>query len=196
MASPSHRRLGSQSQQRSLVNNDALEPGPVYDKTYGAQETTLPPPTTSHEYKRTRWSTGPSMKLVRIKSSGESGRGGIHPWHFFRICFRSSCKASAAVNILWPIVPVALAIRCKSCQPGGGRSFAESGPHDALGNLSLFCVLCPSLISNLCRFRYFAGTTCSHFHSFLHRHGSLCQPDRIRRPRVRSQSSSCGRCAH
>jgi hypothetical protein len=53
------------------------------------------------------------MKLFRIKSSGESGRGGIHPWHFLRICFRSSCKASAAINVLWPIVPVALAVRCK-----------------------------------------------------------------------------------
>ncbi|KAL7810353.1 Ca2+ transporter [Trichoderma gracile] len=51
------------------------------------------------------------MKLFRIKSSGESGRGGIHPWHFLRICFRSSCKASAAINVLWPIVPVALAVR-------------------------------------------------------------------------------------
>lgn len=51
------------------------------------------------------------MQLFRIKSSGESGRGGIHPWHFLRICFRSSCKASAAINVLWPIVPVALAVR-------------------------------------------------------------------------------------
>ncbi|KAL7785966.1 Ca2+ transporter [Trichoderma ceciliae] len=111
MASPSHRRFGSQGQQRGLVTNDALEPGPVYDKSYGAEET-LPPPTTSHEYKRTKWrSQGPKMKFFRIKTGGESGRGGIHPWHFFRICFRSSCKASAAVNVLWPLVPVALAVR-------------------------------------------------------------------------------------
>jgi Ca2+:H+ antiporter len=115
MTSPSHRRLGSQGQQRGLVINDALEPGPVYDKSYGAEETLPPPNTTKHEHKRTKWrSEGPKMELFRIKTGGESGRGGIHPWHFLRICFRSSCKASAAVNVLWPLVPVALAVRCKS----------------------------------------------------------------------------------
>ncbi|KAH0532361.1 hypothetical protein TsFJ059_001063 [Trichoderma semiorbis] len=130
--SPSHRRLGSQGQQRSLIQNDTLEPGPVYSKAYGGEDT-LPPPNTSpeahghghghghhlhvhgHKYKRTRWrsekGSGSGMKLFRIKTGGESGRGGIHPWHFLRICFRSSCKASAAVNVLWPIVPVALAVR-------------------------------------------------------------------------------------
>ncbi|KAH8127271.1 hypothetical protein ACSS6W_001207 [Trichoderma asperelloides] len=114
MASPSHRRFGSHGQRQGLVHNDALEPGPVYNKTYGAEETLPPPNTTSNELKRTQWrrsGEGPNMKLFRIKTGGESGRGGIHPWHFFRICFRSSCKASAAVNILWPIVPVALAVR-------------------------------------------------------------------------------------
>lgn len=45
-----------------------------------------------------------------IKPEGESGRKGIHPWHFLRICFRSSCKASMAVNVLWPFVPAAIAI--------------------------------------------------------------------------------------
>ncbi|MCJ1267028.1 hypothetical protein MMC22_006913 [Lobaria immixta] len=45
-----------------------------------------------------------------IKPDGESGRRGIHPWHFLRICFRSSCKASMAVNVLWPFVPAAIAI--------------------------------------------------------------------------------------
>lgn len=116
MASPSHRRFGSQGQRQSLVHNDGLEPGPVYNKTYGAEETLPPPNTTSNEYKRTKWrrsgeGQGQDMKLFKIKSSGESGRNFFHPWHFFRICFRSSCKASAAVNILWPIVPVALAVR-------------------------------------------------------------------------------------
>ena len=45
-----------------------------------------------------------------IRPEGESGRGGVHPWHFARICFRSSCDASCIVNILWPIVPVAIAL--------------------------------------------------------------------------------------
>ncbi|CAG8960251.1 hypothetical protein HYFRA_00012771 [Hymenoscyphus fraxineus] len=51
-------------------------------------------------------------KITRgIKPEGESGRRGIHPWHFFRICFRSSCNASRLVNILWPVVPAAIAVR-------------------------------------------------------------------------------------
>ena len=45
-----------------------------------------------------------------IKPEGESGRKGLHPLHFFRICFRSTSKASMAVNVLWPFVPVAIAL--------------------------------------------------------------------------------------
>lgn len=45
-----------------------------------------------------------------IHPDGESGRGGVHPWHFLRICFRSSSHISLAVNILWPFVPAAIAI--------------------------------------------------------------------------------------
>ena len=40
-----------------------------------------------------------------INPEGESGRKGIHPLHFLRICFRSSCKASMVRGILtfhWP----------------------------------------------------------------------------------------------
>lgn len=45
-----------------------------------------------------------------IKPDGESGRAGIHPWHFTRICFRSTSHVSMAVNVLWPFVPAAIAI--------------------------------------------------------------------------------------
>lgn len=45
-----------------------------------------------------------------IQPEGESGRNGIHPWKFLQICFRSSCTASKWVNILWPVVPVAIAL--------------------------------------------------------------------------------------
>lgn len=45
-----------------------------------------------------------------IKPEGESGRKGVHPLHFPRICFRSTSKASMLVNILWPFVPAAIAI--------------------------------------------------------------------------------------
>ncbi|KAG0650385.1 Ca(2+) H(+) exchanger 2 [Hyphodiscus hymeniophilus] len=46
-----------------------------------------------------------------IAPDGESGRKGIHPLHFFRIVWRSSSDASRAVNILWPAVPAAIAMR-------------------------------------------------------------------------------------
>lgn len=46
-----------------------------------------------------------------IAPDGESGRKGIHPLHFFRIVWRSSSDASRAVNVLWPVVPAAIAMR-------------------------------------------------------------------------------------
>ncbi|KAL2051804.1 hypothetical protein ABVK25_007960 [Lepraria finkii] len=50
-------------------------------------------------------------KVTRgIKGDGDSGRGGIHPWHFIRICFRSTSHVSMIVNVLWPFVPAAIAI--------------------------------------------------------------------------------------
>ncbi|KAG8531517.1 uncharacterized protein KY384_003146 [Bacidia gigantensis] len=45
-----------------------------------------------------------------IAPDGESGRKGIHPLKFLRICFRSSCGLSRAVNILWPFVIPAIAL--------------------------------------------------------------------------------------
>ena len=45
-----------------------------------------------------------------IKPDGESGRAGIHPWHFIRICFRSTSHMSMCVNVLWPFVPPAIAL--------------------------------------------------------------------------------------
>ncbi|KAL9050357.1 MAG: hypothetical protein Q9162_006671 [Coniocarpon cinnabarinum] len=49
-------------------------------------------------------------KTKGIKHAGESGRSWIHPWHFTRICFRSSCTLSMMVNVLWPVVPAAIAV--------------------------------------------------------------------------------------
>lgn len=45
-----------------------------------------------------------------VQPNGESGRRGLHPFKFLRICLRSSSKVSMMVNILWPIVPVAIAL--------------------------------------------------------------------------------------
>lgn len=48
-------------------------------------------------------------KVTRgIKPDGESGRKGVHPWHFVRICFRSSSTASTCCNFFWPFVPAAI----------------------------------------------------------------------------------------
>jgi len=46
-----------------------------------------------------------------IKPEGESGRKGIHPLHFIKICWSSTSHASRIVNLLWPVVPAALAVR-------------------------------------------------------------------------------------
>ncbi|KAF5862846.1 hypothetical protein ETB97_011086 [Aspergillus alliaceus] len=49
-------------------------------------------------------------RLFRIDTAGESGRSGIHPVHFFGVCFKSTCTLSMLVNVLWPFVPAAIAI--------------------------------------------------------------------------------------
>ena len=46
-----------------------------------------------------------------ISHEGESGRSGFHPRHFLVVLWRSSCTASMLVNVLWPFVPVALALQ-------------------------------------------------------------------------------------
>ena len=45
-----------------------------------------------------------------INPEGESGRRGIHPVKFIKICCRSSSVISKLVNVLWPFVPAAIAI--------------------------------------------------------------------------------------
>ncbi|KAL4819031.1 hypothetical protein BDW67DRAFT_147927 [Aspergillus spinulosporus] len=49
-------------------------------------------------------------ELFRVHTAGQSGRSGIHPLLFFKVCFRSTCTLSMIVNILWPFVPAAVAI--------------------------------------------------------------------------------------
>lgn len=43
-----------------------------------------------------------------ITPEGESGRSGIHPKHYLRCVWRSSCTLSKWMNILWPFVPAAI----------------------------------------------------------------------------------------
>lgn len=46
-----------------------------------------------------------------IQPAGESGRSGIHPFHFLKICWRSTSRASRICNIFWPVVPAAIAVK-------------------------------------------------------------------------------------
>ncbi|KAK3940679.1 hypothetical protein QBC46DRAFT_260518 [Diplogelasinospora grovesii] len=52
-----------------------------------------------------------SKQTPMIRQAGESGRSGFDPLHFSRIAFRSSSWASRIVNVLWPVVPCAIAVR-------------------------------------------------------------------------------------
>ncbi|TQN69554.1 Vacuolar cation/proton exchanger 2 [Colletotrichum shisoi] len=47
----------------------------------------------------------------RIAHEGESGRSGFHIGHFLVVLWRSSCTASMVVNVLWPVVPVAIVLQ-------------------------------------------------------------------------------------
>lgn len=82
--------------QRRSPSLSGPDPGKV-----SPRNTELPPPNGNASEKKT----------PGIRPAGESGRSGIHPLHFLAICFRSSNKVSASVNILWPLVPVAIALR-------------------------------------------------------------------------------------
>lgn len=79
---------------------------------------------------------GNSTLTPHIKAAGESGRQGFSPMHFFSIAFRSSCKASAAANLLWPAVPAAIAVR-----------YADDGNHLAIFILAYIAMVpCANLI--------------------------------------------------
>ncbi|KAL4952893.1 hypothetical protein BDW69DRAFT_15272 [Aspergillus filifer] len=46
--------------------------------------------------------------FFRVHTAGQSGRSGVHPLLFLKVCFRSTCTLSMIVNILWPFVPAAI----------------------------------------------------------------------------------------
>jgi Ca2+:H+ antiporter len=51
------------------------------------------------------------LQFFTVREPGESGRRGIHPLQFLRIALRSSSRVSRVVNVLWPVVPAAIAVR-------------------------------------------------------------------------------------
>lgn len=48
---------------------------------------------------------------IKVKPAGESGRRGFHPFKFLKISWKSASYLSRAVNILWPFVPAAIAVK-------------------------------------------------------------------------------------
>ncbi|KAK4035379.1 hypothetical protein C8A01DRAFT_48424 [Parachaetomium inaequale] len=78
-------------------NNGLLTPLPMHSADVGLTRELTP----AEIIKRT----------FGVRPSGESGRSGIHPLIFLRNVFRSASWASRIVNVLWPVVPAAIAVR-------------------------------------------------------------------------------------
>lgn len=79
-----------------MVSSSSRSPGP------GKDDSILP----THNEKGSLGRHG----LFRVDTAGESGRSGVHPLHFLRVCFKSTCTLSMLVNVLWPFVPAAIAL--------------------------------------------------------------------------------------
>ncbi|OCK83039.1 hypothetical protein K432DRAFT_323055 [Lepidopterella palustris CBS 459.81] len=74
-------------------------------------ESTVPPDISTKKHNTLPRFNHNGHKVTKgIHPDGESGRMGIHPWHFVRICFRSTSRVSKFVNFLWPFVPAAIAL--------------------------------------------------------------------------------------
>lgn len=93
------------SQERRRRSREYVDPK-TREAGYGPQSPSLP------QYNHNGDKVTPG-----IQPDGESGRRGIHPLKFLRICFRGSCRASMVVNFLWPIVPIAIALVSSSSPP-------------------------------------------------------------------------------
>ena len=61
-------------------------------------------------YRARSASRQPKRSYSFIRPEGESGRNGINPWKLLKISFMSSCFISRIVNVLWPVVPAAIAM--------------------------------------------------------------------------------------
>ncbi|KAI1877666.1 hypothetical protein JX265_003674 [Neoarthrinium moseri] len=93
----------------SRDNGVAREKSPRHSSQHNSRDAALP----SHRgdiMNGTRRGHKKHRKGPRISPEGESGRRGFHPFHFFRITWRSTSWLSRAVNILWPVVPAAIAV--------------------------------------------------------------------------------------
>ncbi|KAF3007358.1 hypothetical protein E8E14_009053 [Neopestalotiopsis sp. 37M] len=99
------------SSRPSARTNGALrEKSPRLSSQQNSRDAALPQHRGDVENGHRRGRKRPQKGMVRVKSAGESGRRGLHPLHFFKIVWRSTSWLSRAVNILWPIVPAAIAV--------------------------------------------------------------------------------------
>ncbi|KAF2019238.1 vacuolar calcium ion transporter /H(+) exchanger [Aaosphaeria arxii CBS 175.79] len=101
----SRRSRDSRRRSRDYVTEPTNGHGPTVPPHAATRQSTH-----QHHYKLPRYNHNGHRVTTGIQPEGESGRRGIHPFKFLKICFRSSCTLSRIVNVLWPIVPVAIAL--------------------------------------------------------------------------------------
>lgn len=85
-----------------------MERQPPFSNSYDEPRTekNVPP----HHDHRLPFHREPGQVTPWVKPDGESHRRGIHPLKFLAISFRSSSKVAMSVNVLWPVVPAAIAV--------------------------------------------------------------------------------------
>jgi Ca2+:H+ antiporter len=89
---------------------DTIQQTPESEKT-GADPEKITPSKSQEEVLPTHQAKHVARRFpLGIHPNGESGRVGVHFWHFARISFRSSSPVSCAVNFLWPVVPAAIVV--------------------------------------------------------------------------------------
>jgi Ca2+:H+ antiporter len=105
------------SQSREYPNGRPSYTNGSSSREYTSEKTsrTVPPHSSSHD-RRDRRQSLPQYNhnghevTKGIHPEGESGRRGFNPFKFLVICGRSSSLLSMLVNLLWPVVPVAIAL--------------------------------------------------------------------------------------
>lgn len=116
---PNGRRLSHRSAEPPSSTSYPSNPTSDTEIPHNGASASLPAPNTYSEYKRNKrrvenaeegGGTG-VRRFMSISAAGESGRRGFHPWQFLKINFRSASRASLLCNLLWPVVPAALAVR-------------------------------------------------------------------------------------
>lgn len=56
------------------------------------------------------WMENGRLVTKGVNPEGESGRSGFHPFHFLHVAWNNSNTLSKWVNLLWPLVPAAIAV--------------------------------------------------------------------------------------